>query len=221
MEGVWIQNIPWIHNVRPPRTDSRIHEERQCDPEQLECRIIFMTMSNDITWWDKENARSCELCSQISPAVIGHSWDLDQRRNGTELTLINQTETGTKRLRKWWLIRRNRPSDIPWFQRPWSRWITKQRGGKKTILFNGSEQSVEFILRTVTSVNQLSIYGAVADMCREASNDTMASRRNLKHMIFWKRWKFLLNPLLLPLIPMNSDGETWTIWGPEVIQTML
>ena len=106
-----------------------------------------------------------------------------------------------------WILR-SRPSDIPCFQRPWKRWITKQRRGKKTILFNGSEQNVELILRTVTSVNQLSIYGAVADMCREASNDTMASRRNLKHMIFWKRWKFLLNPLLLSLITMNSDGET-------------
>ena len=47
--------------------------------------------------------------------------------------------------------------------------------GKKTIHFNGSEQNVELILRTVTSANQLSIYGAVADMCREVSNDTMAS----------------------------------------------
>ena len=27
-------------------------------------------------------------------AVVGHSWDLDQKRNGTELTLINLTESG-------------------------------------------------------------------------------------------------------------------------------
>ena len=25
-------------------------------------------------------------------AVVGHSWDLDQKRNGTELTLINTAE---------------------------------------------------------------------------------------------------------------------------------
>ena len=30
---------------------------------------------------------------------------------------------------------------------------------------NGSEETVEVILRTVISVNQLSIYGAVADLC--------------------------------------------------------
>ena len=33
--------------------------------------------------------------------------------------------------------------------------------------FNGSEETVELILRTVISDNQLSIYGAVADLCKE------------------------------------------------------
>ena len=28
--------------------------------------------------------------------VVGHSWDLGQKRNGTEPTLINPTESGTK-----------------------------------------------------------------------------------------------------------------------------
>ena len=45
----------------------------------------------------------------------------------------------------------------------------------KTIHFNGSEQNVELILGTVISANELSIYGAVADMCTEVSKDTMAS----------------------------------------------
>ena len=34
-----------------------------------------------------------------SLAVIGHSWDLDQKRNGTELILISLMEFGTKLLR--------------------------------------------------------------------------------------------------------------------------
>ena len=32
-------------------------------------------------------------------AVIGHSWDLDQRRNATELTLINLVEFEIKLLK--------------------------------------------------------------------------------------------------------------------------
>ena len=35
-------------------------KERQCDPEQFECKFIFMSMFNDITWGEKENAEKCE-----------------------------------------------------------------------------------------------------------------------------------------------------------------
>ena len=38
--------------------------------------------------------------------------------------------------------------------------------------FNGSDETVELILRTVISVNQLSIYGAVADLCKELYKDS-------------------------------------------------
>ena len=44
----------------------------------------------------------------------------------------------------------------------------KSKGkGKSSMHFNGSEETVEVVLRTSTSVNQLSIYGAVAGMCEE------------------------------------------------------
>ena len=36
-----------------------------------------------------------------------------------------------------------------------------------SIHFCGDEKTVEVVLRTIISVNQLSIYGAVADMCDE------------------------------------------------------
>ena len=79
--------------------------------------------------------------------------------------------------------------------------------GKQTIHFNGSEQNVELFLRTIISANQFRIFGAVVDMCREVSKDTMTSG-NLKHMIIWRRWKFQLKLLLLTLVQMNSGRET-------------
>ena len=43
----------------------------------------------------------------------------------------------------------------------------KVMGGKPTH-FNGSEEkNIELILRTIFSANQLSVYGAVADLCRK------------------------------------------------------
>ena len=32
---------------------------------------------------------------------------------------------------------------------------------------------------------------------------------NLKHLIIWKRWRFLLAFLLMKLRPMHSNGESW------------
>ena len=43
--------------------------------------------------------------------------------------------------------------------------------GKLSVHFCGDTDTVEVVLRTIISVNQLSVYGAVADMC-----DDLASR---------------------------------------------
>ena len=42
--------------------------------------------------------------------------------------------------------------------------LRSKESGKKSIHFNGSTQNIELLLQMVISVNQLSIYGAVADM---------------------------------------------------------
>ena len=44
--------------------------------------------------------------------------------------------------------------------------------GVKTIHSDGSDEAIELILRTVISVNQLSVYGAVADLCGESARDS-------------------------------------------------
>ena len=49
----------------------------------------------------------------------------------------------------------------------WNEEIRKSKKGKLSFHFCGDDKTVEVVLRTITSVNQLSIYGAVADMCDE------------------------------------------------------
>ena len=47
----------------------------------------------------------------------------------------------------------------------------KSKGkGKLSIHFCGDDKNVEVVLRTIISVNQLSIYGAIADMCDELAS---------------------------------------------------
>ena len=45
------------------------------------------------------------------------------------------------------------------------------------------EKTVELILRTVISVDQLSVYGAVADLCKEASG-----AGNPPRVRIWNQW---------------------------------
>ena len=52
----------------------------------------------------------------------------------------------------------------------------KERG-KKSIHFNGSDDNIELLLRTVNSANQLSVCGAVADPCNELSEGVKASAK--------------------------------------------
>ena len=45
--------------------------------------------------------------------------------------------------------------------------LRSKEDGKKSVHINGSEETIKLSLRTIISVNQLSIYGAVADLFKE------------------------------------------------------
>ena len=48
--------------------------------------------------------------------------------------------------------------------------LRSNEGGKLSIHFCGGDKAVEAVLRSIISVNQLSIYGAVAGMCEELAS---------------------------------------------------
>ena len=76
----------------------------------------------------------------------------------------------------------------------------KSKGkGVKAIHFNGSEDTTELILRTVISVNQLSVYGAVAGFASRISQKLTRCRETRREWRFWNRWKYRRNFLLLTL----------------------
>ena len=57
--------------------------------------------------------------------------------------------------------------------------LESKGGGKKSIHFNGIDSNTELLFRIIQSVNQLSIYGAVADPCEELSKDS--GRKSVAH----------------------------------------
>ena len=51
---------------------------------------------------------------------------------------------------------------------PLSRGVLRSKGGGKlSIHYCADSATIETVFRTITSVNQLSLYGAVAEMCEE------------------------------------------------------
>ena len=53
--------------------------------------------------------------------------------------------------------------------------LRSKGGGKKATHFNGSDENIELLFRTVISANQLSVYGAVANLWTELSENFGAS----------------------------------------------
>ena len=88
-------------------------------------------------------------------------------------------EHGTKLL-KTWCLNSQKPfiqcSVLPVSLKE-ENYEAKRRGRRLSVHCNGSEKNVELILRMIISANQLGVYGAAADMCREVSEDTMGQRR--------------------------------------------
>ena len=98
--------FPGITTLGPLEKIQSLMRDPQCKPEHFKDRIIFMSMYNNIAWREKGSAERFEHNSQTvslvsSLAVIGLSWNLDQKRNGTEPTPTNPTDLGIEWQKKW------------------------------------------------------------------------------------------------------------------------
>ena len=72
----------------------------------------------------------------------------------------------------------------------------------KTIHFNGCDESIELILRTIISVNQLSIYGAVADLCKQLARDSSSQGKPAAN----ENWGSMVIPTEFPTA--NTISQT-------------
>ena len=145
------------------------------EPEEFTGRIIFMSMFNDISWGSQDNEQECELSANLvsiyarrfSPgrwSFLGPGSEKkwysthDSKPQGewdrvAELMMIKFSESGHPVFRA---------------TSPLSRGTLKSKGGGKlSIHFCADEGTIETVFRTIISVNQLSIYGAVSDLCEE------------------------------------------------------
>ena len=145
-------------------------------PETFTGRILLMSMFNDISCDRKGNKDEC-LRNAESVKIFSKRFGIGQWSfigPGTEKVVFCREQStrslGSYRGRNAVAIRRKRTSYFP-CNDPLSRCILKSKGdGKLSIHFAADELAIETIFRIFISVNQLSVYGAVAATCEEFEN---------------------------------------------------
>ena len=144
-------------------------------PEKFTGRIVFMSMFNDISWRCKDNKKECEANAQL---VSLHA----KKFGAGQWSFL-----GLGSEKKWYSISEDSPqgewdkiaekimltfaeSTHPVFRAtsPLSRGQLKSKGGGKlSIHYCADFETIETVFRTIISVNQLSLYGALVEMCEE------------------------------------------------------
>ena len=134
-----------------------------------------MSMFNDISWGSEENEKECESSAQLVSL------------NAKRFSPGKWSFLGPGSEKKWYSTHEFKPqgewdrvaeqmmstfaeSGHPVFRStsPLTRGVLKSKGGGKlSIHFCADPGTITTVFRTMTSVNQLSLYGAVAEMCDE------------------------------------------------------
>ena len=143
--------------------------------EQFQGRIIFLSMFNDIICGNKHNETQCIAnatlvslfakrfpagrCSFLGPGSETKWYSAYKERLGGEWVKVAEL-----------MMNKFGESGHPVFRAtsPLSRGTLESKGGGKlSIHFCADEGTIETVFRTLISVNQLRIYGAVSDVCEE------------------------------------------------------
>ena len=134
-----------------------------------------MSMFNDISWGSKDNKIECESNAKLVP--------LFARRFGAGQWSV----LGLGSEKKWYSTSEDSPQgewdriaeqmmltfaesqhQIFRSTSPLTREVLKSKGGGKlSIHYSADLGTIETVFRTIISVHQLSLYGAVAEMCEE------------------------------------------------------
>ena len=166
-----MEHLPRIRYVAALVLLSRLGET----PENLTGRILFISMFNDISCGTKDNEKEClanaRLVSLYARIFGKGQWSF----------------IGPGSEKKWYSMKEDSPQGIwdnlaekmliefaesgcPIFRAttPLSRGQLRSEGhGKLSIHFAATQKTIETIFRIIVCANQLSLYGAVAEMCEE------------------------------------------------------
>ena len=139
-----------------------------------------MSMFNDISWESEDNKKECESNAKLVSLYArrlgleqdnGHFSVLVQRKSGALLVRQSHKENGDRIAEQMMLTFAESKHPVFRSTSPLSRRVFKSKGGGKlSIHYCADYATIETVFRTIIYVNQLSLYGLVADMCEECES---------------------------------------------------
>ena len=167
--------FPGFTTLQPSHKVQELLLRLSVAPENFTGQIIIMSMFNDISWRSKDDKKECESNAQLVSLFA-------KRFGAGQWSCL-----GPGSEKKWCSISDDSPqgewdkmaekmmvtlaeSGHPVFRAtsPLSRGVLKSKGhGKSSIHYCADQETVKTVFRTITSVNQLSLYGGIAEMCEE------------------------------------------------------
>ena len=147
-------------------------------PENFTGRILFMSMFNDISCGTKDNEREC-LANAKVVSIYAKKFGIEQLSficPGSEKKWYSMEEDSPQGIwdhiaEKMLLEFADRTCPIFRATTPLSRGTLRSKGhGKLSIHYCADQATIETIFRIIVSANQLSLYGAVANMGEECES---------------------------------------------------
>ena len=148
------------------------------EPEESKGRIIFMSMFNDISWGSKDNKKECESSAQLVSLYAKRfgagQWSFlgpGSEKKWYSTNVYSPQGEWDRMVEKMMLTFADSQHPVFRSTSPLSRGVLQSKGGGKLSFHHCADPgTIETVFRTIISVNQLSIYGAVADMCEECDS---------------------------------------------------
>ena len=140
----------------------------------------------------------------------GHSLVLVLRKSGTlsKKTVHKESRTMSRKRCCWNSLR----ADVQIFRAttPLSRGQLKSKGhGKLSIHFAADQETIETIFLIIVSVNQFSLYGAVAEICEEYES---LHERTERPVVMGQSSSSILLSAIKTEVPLESDDPAYQIF---------
>ena len=184
-------------------------------PQNFTGRIIFMSMFTDISCGSKDNEKECllnaKLVSKYAKRFGKRQWSFIGP--GSEKKWYSISEDGPQGI---WdniaerVLLEVAESGCPIFraESPLSRCKLKCKGhGQLSIHYAANQETIETIFRIIVSANQLSLYGAVAEICEEY--ESLHERSGRPDVVMGPSSSSLVLSVIKTEVPLDCDDPAY------------